>query len=256
VPLEQHAERSRIGLPQELAIRLHHPVHVRGRDEGSRHVSSRAVSNEDWRVEINLDDEHEGYDIGERLRSQDLDEDARARLGKRVYVSRDGPKLFLYAGSEREAQAAEGVVRELIAADGLTAEFRGVKRWHPVEQDWKDASIPLPRTAEEVNAEKARRVEAERREAAEQRSYDWVVKVNLPSSDDAKRIAETAEAAGHPVQRVWRWVTIHVLTEEIGNDLVSSLEDTLPDDSEIWLEGNIDDKDMREFPFVFDSTMY
>ena len=39
------------------------------------------MSNEDWRVEINLDDEHEGYDIGERLRSQDLDDDARARLG-------------------------------------------------------------------------------------------------------------------------------------------------------------------------------
>ena len=72
------------------------------------------MSNEDWRVEIHLDDEHEGYDFGERLRSRDLDEDARERLGKRVYVSRDGPRLFLYAGTERQAREAELVARELV----------------------------------------------------------------------------------------------------------------------------------------------
>jgi hypothetical protein len=215
------------------------------------------VSNEDWRVEITLDDEQHGHDLGERLRSQALDEEARERLGKRVYVSRNGPQFFLYTGSEREARAAEGVVRELIAADGLTAEFRGVTRWHPVEQEWKDASIPLPRTAEEVNEERARREDAKRREAGEEGSYDWVVKINLPGADDAKRIVETLEAAGHPVERIWRWVTVHVLTDEIGNDLISSLEDALPDDAEIWLEANLDDEDAQQLPFVFrDPRMY
>ena len=215
------------------------------------------MSNEDWRVEVTLDDEQQGYDFGERLRSQDLDDQARERLGKGVYVSRNGPQLFLYAGSEEQARAAEETVRDLVSAEGLTAEFRGVTRWHPVEQEWKDASIPLPRTADELSEERARREDAERREAAAHGSYDWVVKINLPRADDAKRIAGELEAAGHPVDRIWRWVTVHVLTEEIASELISSLQDELPDDAEIWLEGNLDDEDARELPFVFrDPRMY
>jgi hypothetical protein len=208
------------------------------------------VSNEDWRVEITLDDEQSGYDLGERLRSQDLDDEARERLGKQIYVSRNGPQLFLYAGSEEQARAAEAVVRDLVAADGLTAEFRGVTRWHPVEQEWKDSSIPLPRTDDEIRAEQDRREAAERREAEEQGTYDWVVKINASEGGDAKRIAEQLEAQGHPVDRIWRWVTVHVLTEEVGNDLVSSLEAELPDGTEIWLEATMDDPDARELPFV------
>jgi hypothetical protein len=215
------------------------------------------VSNEDWRVEINLDDEHEGYDIGERLRSQDLDEDVRARLGKRVYVSRSGPKLFLYAGSEQQAREAEGVVRELVGADNLSAEFVGVTRWHPIEQEWKDASIPLPRTDTEIDQELKRKEEAERRELEEQGSHEWLVKINLPSAAEAERIAETLDEAGHPVHRIWRWVTVDVLTEVIGNELISSLQKALPADAEIWLEGNLDDPDSRPPTFVYlDPRMY
>jgi hypothetical protein len=214
------------------------------------------VSNEDWRVEINLDDKHEGYDIGERLRSRDLDEDARARLGERVYVSRDGPKLFLYAGSEQQAREAEVVAQELVAADNLSADF-AVTRWHPVEQEWKDASIPLPRTETEVRQEMEHKAETERSEVEEHGSYDWLVKINLPSAGDAERIAETLEAAGHRVHRIWRWVTVEVPTEEIGNDLISSIQESLPADAEIWLEGNLDDADTRPPTSVyFDPRMY
>ena len=212
------------------------------------------MSNEDWRVEINLDDEHEGYDIGERLRSRDLDEDARARLGERVYVSRDGPRLFLYAGTEQQAREAEVVARELLAADNLSADF-AVTRWHPVEQDWKDASIPLPRTEPEVDQELEQREDAERTQVAEEGSYDWLVKINLPSAGDAKHLAESLEAAGQPVHRVWRWVTVDVLTEESGNELISSLQESLPADAEIWLEGNLDDA-RSPTSALFDPRMY
>jgi hypothetical protein len=211
------------------------------------------VSNEDWRVEINLDDKHEGYDIGERLRSRDLDEDARARLGERVYVSRDGPKLFLYAGSEQQAREAEVVAQELVAADNLSADF-AVTRWHPVEQEWKDASIPLPQTETEIHQELERKEEAERKEQAEEGSYDWLVKINLPSAADAERISEALDEAGHPVHRIWRWVTVDVLTEEIGNEVISSLQEALPADAEIWLEGNLDDA--RPTAALFDPRMY
>jgi hypothetical protein len=149
------------------------------------------------------------------------------------------------------------VVRELIGADNLSAEFVGVTRWHPVEQEWKDASIPLPRTETEIRQELERREEAERRELEEEGSYDWLVKINLPSAADAERIAETLEAAGHRVHRIWRWVTVDVLTEEIGNELISSLQEALPADAEIWLEGNLDNRGSRSPIFVFfDPRMY
>lgn len=216
------------------------------------------MNNEDWRVEITLEDEQHEYDLGERLRSYDLDDEARERLGTRIYVSRNGPQLFLYAGSEEQARAAEGVLKELITAEGLTAEYRGVTRWHPVEQEWKDASVPLPGTPEELKAAYERRESAERREATQQGSYDWVVKINFSDGDDARRVAESLEEVGHPVDRIWRWVTVHVLTEEAGNALISSLEGELPDEAEIWLEGNVDDPDVRELmPFVLaDPRMY
>ena len=215
------------------------------------------MGNEDWRVEVDLDDKQKGFDLEERFRSLDLDDDARGRLGPRVYVSRNGPTLFLYAGSEEQAHEAEAVMRQLVAADDLTAEFRGVTRWHPVEQEWKDASIPLPHTEDEIRAEVERREQAERREAAEQGSHDWVVKINLRDGEDAKRVAKRLEEAGHPVDRIWRWVTVHVLTEEIGNELVASLEAELPEDAEVWLEANFDDPDARELPFVLaDPRMY
>jgi hypothetical protein len=55
------------------------------------------------------------------------------------------------------------VVRELIAADELTAEVRST-RWHPAAAEWRDADEPLPETPEAVEAERRAH---EEREAAE-----------------------------------------------------------------------------------------
>jgi predicted nucleic acid-binding Zn-ribbon protein len=198
------------------------------------------VSDEEWRVEIDLDDEQHGYGLGERLRSQDLDAAARKRLGRRVAVTRDGARLFLYAASEDQAQEAERVVRELLEADGLTAEIT-VTRWHRVEEAWKDASIPLPHTEEEVREELRRKEEAEAREAAEEGSYDWLVKVDVPSRSEAANLVERLRADGWPVHRLWRYVEVDALTREQADEFAERLRDELPADSEIWVEANPDD---------------
>src|SRR5215218_8177838 len=78
---------------------------------------------EEWRVEVDLDDEQHGYTLGERLRSLDLDHEARRRLGQRVMVSRDGPRIFLYAGTEEQAREAQRVARELAASEGVSADL-------------------------------------------------------------------------------------------------------------------------------------
>ena len=58
---------------------------------------------EEWRVEIELNDQGHGLSLGERLRSLDLDDEARERLGGDVIVTRDGSRLFLYAASQEAA---------------------------------------------------------------------------------------------------------------------------------------------------------
>jgi hypothetical protein len=206
-----------------------------------RRVSSRRVNGEDWRVEVELDDEQHGYDVGERLRSRELDDEARARLGRRVYVSRNGSTLFLYAGSEEQARAAEDVVRELVAEDGLSADFRGVTRWHPVEEAWKDASIPLPRTEDEVEAELRAKEEAERAEAEEEGSYDWSVKVDLAGRAETSELADSLRDEGLPVFRLWSYLEVGVVTEERANELAERLRNELPDDADVWVWANPDD---------------
>src|SRR5438876_2568760 len=134
---------------------------------------------DEWRVELDLDDEQHGYTLGERLRSLDLDDEARNRLGDRVIVSRDGARIFLYAGTEEQAREAERVARDLIAAEGLSAETR-LTRWHPDEEAWKDPSIPLPETEDERAAEHARHEATEEHEALATGRYDWEVRVDLP----------------------------------------------------------------------------
>jgi hypothetical protein len=193
------------------------------------------VADEDWRVEVDLDDEEQGYSLAERLRAGDLDEQARERLGERVVVSRDGSRLFLYAADEAGSREAERVIRELVTRDDLSAEITST-RWHPVEEAWKDASEPLPATPEAVEEEQERRESAEEQEADRTRSWVSHVRVELPRRHDAVELANTLEGEGHNVHRRWRYVTIDLASEEAAQELADRLSDTLPEGTELTIE--------------------
>ena len=111
------------------------------------------MTEDEFRVEVELDDEQHGFSLGERLRAFDLDDEARQRLGSRVIVTRDGSHLFLYANTRASCAEAERVVRGLLAEDDLTASVRST-RWHPVAEEWKDADEPMPETPEALAAER------------------------------------------------------------------------------------------------------
>lgn len=198
------------------------------------------MSGEDWRIQVDLDDDEHGYSVSERLRAVDLDDEARARLGQRVVVSRAGPQLFLYTATAEQAQEAERIVRELVAADGLTAEI-STSQWHPLEQAWKDASIPLPSTEEEIAEERARYEAAERLEAELEGSWDWHVRVELPQRSDAVDLADRLRAESFVTHRRWRYVTVDAPTEEEATELAQRLRDELPDDAEVSVEANAGD---------------
>ena len=67
------------------------------------------MSGEDWRIQVDLDDDQHGYSVSERLRAVDLDDQARERMGDRVVVSRDGSQLFLYAATADRLAVSVGV---------------------------------------------------------------------------------------------------------------------------------------------------
>jgi hypothetical protein len=193
------------------------------------------VSGEDWRIQVDLDDDEHGYSMSERLRALDLDDQARVRLGDRVVVSRDGSHLFLYAATAEQAQEAERIVRELVAADDLTAEI-STSRWHPVEQAWKDPSIPLPSTEESLADERERREVADEREAKSTDSWNWHLRVELPDRGEAVALAERLESEGLRVHRRWRYVTVDLATEESARELADRLAATLPEGTELTVE--------------------
>jgi hypothetical protein len=195
------------------------------------------VYDDEWRVEIDFEDEEHGLGLGERLRAYVIDDEARRRLGRRVVVTRDGPHVFLYAGRQEEAREAERVARELVEADALTADI-AVTRWHPLEEAWKDAAIPLPQTPEGEREELRRKEEAKWIQAQQEGSYDWLVKLVLPGRAEAAELEERLDGEGFPVHRRWRYVTVDVVTEERANELASRLRGELPDEAEIWLDAS------------------
>ena len=194
------------------------------------------MQEDEWRVEIDLADEAHGFGLGERFRAHDLDDEARKRLGHRIVVTRDGPRVFLYAADEAGAHQAELVARELVAGDDLSAEI-AVTRWHPLEEEWLDASIPLPRTDEEQQDELERREETERREG----TFDWLVKIDMPSRSEAEKLEEQLRGEGLSVHRRWRYLTVDIATEGQAHELAGRLRDLAPADAEISVDANPDD---------------
>lgn len=204
---------------------------------------------DEWRVEVNLDDPEHGYPLSERLRAHDLDDEARERLADRVLVTRDGPRLFLYAREEQAVRESERVIRELIEADGLTATV-AVTRWHPDEEAWRDASEPLPSTEAERRAEYERRLKVETREAVATGELDWEVRVELAHRSDTVALAERLEAEGLPVVRRWRYLVVGALTEEGARDLAERILAGAPEGATVRVGARFDEPTDPLFVFL------
>lgn len=94
------------------------------------------MADEEFKVEVELG----GADhltFWERLKTLDIDDDARKRLGSRVTLTRDGDRIQLYTHTLADAAEAERTVRGLLADDHVDASFV-VTRWDAEAQEWVD----------------------------------------------------------------------------------------------------------------------
>ena len=208
------------------------------RDSGER---------DEWRVEVALDEAQHGTSLGERLRSLDLDDEARKRLGGAVIVTRDGPNLFLYAWHEESAREAEREVRELMEEDELAGQVQLV-RWHPVAEQWRPGDEPLPASESEFAAEEATRESVGRAEG-EAGDYPWEVVIDLPNVRDTLKEADRLERAGHPVKRRFKYLLVGAPTEEAAIELGKTFEGKVPDGSHVGVRSN--PQDLPSIGFVW-----
>jgi len=189
------------------------------------------MSNE-WRVEVQLEDEGHGLTLGDRLRSLDLDDEARKRLGERVIVTRDGSRMFLYAANEDGAREAERVARELAVEDDLEAKTR-IAWWDPDAEEWRDPSAPAPQSEAERAAAHREHEAREEREAAATGRTDWELRVDLESLEETRDLAAALEDAGIDHHRRWKHVLVPAATEEHAAELADHVRELAPTDVEV-----------------------
>jgi hypothetical protein len=152
-------------------------------------------------------------------------------------VTRDGPHVFLYASTPAQARAAEQAVRQVLDHQQAEAEVSPVMRWHPVEERWEDASVPLPDSPEEIGAEHQRQEEEEAEDARTRGYAEWEVRVDLPTHRDAVELAERLEAEGiSPLVRRWKYLLIGTATDDDARALAERIRAEAPPGADVKAE--------------------
>ncbi len=177
---------------------------------------------DDWRVTVRFRAEADAQQAVRSFREHELQNDVRRQLGHRVAMSVDGPTVFLYAGTEDAAREADRVVREVLAQQQLSAELT-LDRWHPLEEEWEDASVPMPGTAEQRAAEHQHLMDAETQESLAAGQASWEVRVELRSHRQAVQLAERLQAEGRPVIRRWRYLVVGANNEDNASALAEAI---------------------------------
>jgi hypothetical protein len=142
-------------------------------------------------------------------------------------VSAAGPRIFLYAGTEDGAREADQVVRQVMAQRGLGADF-ALDRWHPVEEEWQDADVPMPQTDQQRQAEHQRLEADDTRESLATGHAQWEVRVELPSHHDAVALADRLQAEGRSVIRRWKFLVLGANDEGDARELARVIAQEAP----------------------------
>jgi hypothetical protein len=191
---------------------------------------------DDFRLAIELDASGDGLSFAESMRELSLERDARRRLGDRVAVSADGPRVFVYTDTEEAAREAQRAIAPLLAEHALTGSAITLTRWHPDEERWEPLDKPLPTTPAERAAEHAVEEADETAETLEQGFAEWEVRVELPTHADTVRFAEQLEREGIPVLRRWRFLLVGAPNEDEAKALAERVENEAPPGAKVHAE--------------------
>ncbi|MGA2469877.1 MAG: hypothetical protein ABSG64_04215 [Solirubrobacteraceae bacterium] len=197
------------------------------------------MSDEDWRVEVELADDASAKQLHTAAGAMELYEHARRELRDRAALSHDGNRVFAYATTREAAEAAEQALKDLAAREGLLATFT-LTHWHPVAEQWEDPDKPLPSDgaalAEEREEGAEEETEREEEEGHETKVPEFEVRLTLPTHADAVALAKQFAREGLPTQRHWHYLLIGAWTEDDANALADRVRTQAPAGTEVRVE--------------------
>ena len=189
----------------------------------------------DWRVTISLTDPAQLEQARQSFSAHEVEEDVRRQLGRSVAIGAGDSQVFLYAGTENAARDAERVARDVLASQGIQAGF-ALHRWHPIEEQWEDPDVALPRTEAERQAEHQRLEDAETADSVAAGSAGWQARVELESHREAVALAHKLQGDGHPVVRRWKFLVVGANNEDDARALADQIRQEAPPDATVSAE--------------------
>jgi len=191
---------------------------------------------DDWRLQIDSREDQDTSPLVERLDARELEHDLSKAFSDRVALTRDGSRVFLYAATRDQLEAA----RELIASLAKQHDWEidtELRHWHPEAEKWEDPENPLPESAGARESEHEELSAAER-ESAQGHGYpEFEVRVEFPTHHDAVRFDRQLHGEGLPTARRWRYLVIGATDEDAANALAERLRSESPEGSQVKVEG-------------------
>ncbi|HEX8752245.1 MAG TPA: hypothetical protein VF731_02410 [Solirubrobacterales bacterium] len=200
--------------------------------------------NDDWRLQIDPRAPTEAGSVIGRLEAlpsewaeaREVEHELSTDLHDTVIVSRDDARVFLYAGTRAQAEAARRLLERLAKEHGWKLDI-DFKHWHPEAEAWEDPDEPLPTDAASKAAEHAVRIATERREVAETGRCEFEVRADLKSRHEAIKFAEKLRAEGLPAVQRWRFLLVGATDEDAAAALANRIRAEAPAGSHVYAEG-------------------
>lgn len=181
---------------------------------------------DDWRITVEVDESGAGG-VLDRLAGE-LGPEARELAGelkqRRLSVSRDGETIFIYAGSQADAEKALAIVEAELRANDIEARTSKVEHWLDAEERWDDE--PPTETWEQGELTDG--------------YAPWEVRVECGSRQEARDLAERLEADGYKPLRHFHYLIVGTATHEDAEKLALRLHGEVEVGGDVVLEAMSD----------------
>jgi hypothetical protein len=180
------------------------------------------MASDDWRITIEVE-ESETEGVLDRL-AGDLGSEARELAAelkqRRLSVSRDGETIFVYAGSQADADKALAIVAAELRENGIEAKTSTVEHWLEAEERWTDE--PPTETWEQ--------------EELDEGFAPWEVRVQCGSQQEARDLAARLETEGYKPLRQSHFLIVGAASHEDAEALAQRLHGEVEAGGEVVLE--------------------
>jgi hypothetical protein len=192
--------------------------------------------NDDWRLQIELAEDAHAHALTERLDAREFEHELSEEFHDRVIVSREGQRVFLYAGTREGAEGARDAIEADAGKHGWTVEVE-LRHWHPATEAWEDPDTPLPGDDAAKLAEHEELMAREREETTKRGHPEYEVRVDAPSRHDAIALSDQLREEGLPTVHRWKYVLVGAADEDAAKALAERIRGEAPTGTTVKAEG-------------------